>query len=350
MRYHNYFLGIVLTVFSLCILGCSPDDPLINDGAVSWNSLIVYEGANSVSVVSLPSKSTQSSVVFPTSLFQNPNLKIAYFRDKIYVLSPLEEAMYIVKDKSFLIEDTISFTDSDLQPNAITFANATTAYISFNNSPTVGVFDLTVNRAVSSITIESPASDISSFENKVFVTCPKNNTVSIIDTRSNSVVQVLGTHDAPTFVGVDIDNRLVLVLCAGQGKSSDTLQNPVEKTRMKLAYIDPVTNSLITQTDMIVTQANPNGAIPTSFAVTERYRAYVTTNQGLIRVNTFSKSAAIRVNQNVYATIQYNIRRGELILLQQRTNGSTIFTADRLTGTTLETHIFTNHIRYIFPI
>lgn len=350
MRYHNYLLSIVFVIVSIIIFGCSPEDPLINDGAVSWNSLVVFEGANSISVVSLPSKSTQSSVVFPSSMLQNPNLKLAYFRDNIYVLSPNEEVMYIVKDNSFIIEDTISFSNQGFQPNGITFANATTAYISFENAPIIGVFDITVNRLVSTITIESPAKDISSFENKVFVACPNSNSVSVIDTRSNTVVQVLKTHDAPSFVGVDIDGKLVLVLCAGQGKSSDTLQNPVEKTRMKLAYIDPSTNSLLTQTDMIVTQANPDGAIPTSFAVTERYRAYVTTNQGLIRVNTFSKSAAVRVNQNVYATVQYNIRRGELMLLQQRSNGSTIFTADRLTGTILQTNTFSNLIRYIFPI
>lgn len=350
MRYHNYYFSIVFVFVTFFLFGCSPEDPLINDGAVSWNSLVVYEGANSISVVSLPSKSTQTSVVFPSSMFQNPNLKIGYFRDKMYVLSPIEEVMYIVNDNSFVIEDTISFVNQGYQPNAITFANATTAYISFQNSPIIGVFDITVKRLVSTIAIESPAADISSFENKVIAACPKSNAVSIIDTRTNAVVQWLKTHDAPSFVGVDIDSRLVLVLCAGQGKTSDTLQNPVEKTRMKLAYVDPSTNSLLTQTDMIVTQANPDGAIPTSFAVTERYRAYVTTNQGLIRVNTFSKSAAVRVNQNVYSSVQYNIRRGELILLQKRTNGSTIFTADRLTGSTLETHTFTNQIRYIFPI
>lgn len=349
MRYHNYFYSLVFAVFSVILIGCSPEDPLINDGAVSWNSLVVYEGANSLSVVTLPAKNTQTSVVFPTSMFENPSLKLAYFRDKIYVLYPQESVMYIVKDKSFVIEDTISFVGG-LQPNAITFANATTAYISFENAPTIGVFDITVNILASTIAIESPAADISSFENKVFAVCPKSNTVTIIDTRTNEIAQVIGTHDAPSFVGVDVDNRLVLVLCAGKGKTSDTLLNPVEKTRMKLAYIDPSTNSLLNQTDMIVTQANPDGAIPTSFAVTERYRAYVTTNQGLIRVNTFSKGAAVRVNQNVYASIQYNIRRGELILLQKRSNGSTIFTADRLTGTTLETHTFTNQIRYIFPI
>lgn len=349
MRYHNYFITIVFAVFSLILLGCSPEDPLINDGAVSWNSLVVYENANSLSVVSLPAKNTQTSIVLPTSQFQNPSLKLGYFRDKIYVLSPQEAVMYIVKDKSFVIEDTIAFVGG-LQPNAITFANATTAYISFENAPTIGIFDITVNRMVSTIPLESAATDISSFENKVFAVCPKSNSVTIIDTRTNQIAQVLGTHDAPSFVGVDVDNRLVLVLCAGKGKSSDTLQNPVEKTRMKLAYIDPATNSLLTQSDMIVTQANPDGAIPTSFAVTERYRAYVTTNQGLIRVNTFSKGAAVRVNQNIYASIQYNIRRGELMLLQRRANGSTIFTADRLTGSTLETHTFTNQIRYIFPI
>jgi YVTN family beta-propeller protein len=350
MKYINKAIALSFSLIFIFSIGCSPDDPLIDTNGVSWSSLIVYDGANNLSVVDFPAKSTQTSVLLPNSVFQNPDLKIGYFRDKIYVLSPTSNVMYIVKDKSFIIEDTIDFTALQLQPNAITFANATTAYISFKNAPIIGVFDVTVNRMVSQVALESPAKDISSFENQVYAVCPKSNSVSIIDTRTNKIVEVIGTHDAPTFIGIDIDNKMVLVLCTGNGKTSDTLQNPTEKTRMKLAYISPATNSLVAQTDMIVTQANPDGAIPTSFAVTERYRAYITTNQGLVRVNTFSRSAAVRVSQIVYSTVQYNLRRGELTLLQHRTSGSTVTTAERLTGATLETHVFSNKIRYIYPI
>ncbi|GEM_PF-1658730 len=350
MLHTNYKVVIFSLFLSLLFVACSPEDPLINSGSVSWSSLVIFEGGTGISVVTLPSKNTSTSVQLPPEVLQNAAVKIAYFRDKIYVLSPQTFTMYIVQDKSFVILDTIKFDSTNLKPTAISFANATTAYIAHENQPVISIFDLTIKKVVSTIAISTPSKDISSFENQVYAVCPESNSVMVIDTRTNKITKTIETYDAPTFIGIDIDNRLVLVLCAGKGKTKDTLQNPVEKTRMKLAYIDPVDNSIVTQTDMIVIQANPSGAIPTSFAVTERYRAYVTTNQGMIRINTFTKSGAVRTSQSVFSTVQYNIRRGEITLLQQRSNGSTIFTADRLTGTTIETHIFTTPIRSIFPI
>jgi YVTN family beta-propeller protein len=309
--------GIALALVLTAIAGCSRPERIIDNSQDEWKILTATDAVPSaLTLIHQPDGVIISSDIFSKvngSPLSGKISKIVEFRENLYLLIP-SAFQIVVVDKDYKKRTVIDLSASGRIPTDIAFGNATTAYIAHENDTTVSVLDITNFKIARSITVGNHPIAIAAIGNQIFVANQASNTVSQIDTRTNTVVATHAVAPAPTFVQPNINNgHEVIVLSLGSGKiDSDPKSAPVATFIDSARIIIQATkldNELFGGVD-----ANPIGMVLSSLDW-----IFIPVQKGVIQLDSRDKIAANLVLEQEYSRIFYNFRRDELLLLNNTT-------------------------------
>lgn len=318
---------VALVVFLTA--SCSPDEPFIDSFNDSWR--IVGATGRTAEAFVIPGGGPSAPTLWNGD-DDSSVVRVVQFRDNLYVVSQNPAAIVVLQASTQIAVDTIDVSQTG-SPWDIAFPNATSAYVSFPDSDSVGVLDLTTSQLVRSIYVGGAPRGIRALGNQIVTACASSDDIAVLDSRTLAVEARFPTAPCPWFVDVDPRNVQFLVLCRGAGRI-DTR----ERTVPALQFFDPATRTMTATLDATARAAEGLQQEPTSLAVTDADFVYVTVQNGLLRASTRTRQRLAGVNFDGYTFVAFNAARSELVALQQ--DGRTIdvydgFFESRRSSTTL---------------
>ncbi len=315
MKSIQLFIAVLSLAVVSIIAGCSRPDRVIDNTQDEWEIVAATDASPS----SLTLLHQPDGIVTSSNIYSNVNggplpgtiTKIIEFRENLYLLIPSVYQIIVVNKDSYKKVSTIDLSVSQRIPSDIAFGNATTGYIAHENDTTVSVLDITNFTIPRSITVGKHPIAIVSIGNQIFVANQASNTVSQIDTRTNTVVATHNVAPAPTFIQANIKNgHEVVVLSLGAGKIDSA-----EKTAPVATFIDSARFILATT---VLDNIEYGGveAFPNSMVASNKEWAFISVQKGVIRLDIRDRILSTLVFDQEYSKIFYNFRREELLLLK----------------------------------
>lgn len=329
----KYSLVLVL-LCGLVLAACKPEEITINSPYVNWKLLAVTgDDPGRLAVIDQP----ENSVLQPDA-YQAANgsplpgriTHMVAFRDTLYLFIPEQRTIEIVsRFGSYKRVATLNFTDEDMIPADIAFPNATTGYIAFSNKDAVGVIDLTQLHTgeqdrifISTIPVGRHPSSIAALGNKILTANRDDNTVSVIDSRTNDVVKTLPVHDVPLFIRTDADGTEALLVSAGAGK----LESGEGMTTARAQFIDAEELVVDRSFTLYDRPADSLDAIPAGLVISQDEFAFIPLQTALVVLNTRKNQSSLRsIDRKQYGSVSFNRPRNEIIALEATGNRVTIF-------------------------
>lgn len=310
----NRPLLITFAVFSL-LTGCSPDEPLISSYQDEWRLLVA--GPNGLATYTMPAGELANGNVWSGPLGDAyPASELSRFRDEIYVLHRSQPWIIVISESTLLATDTI-----DLGTNGpatdIAFANATTAYVTLAATRSVGIVDITTNSLVRTIDLGTRPAGIAATGNQICVALVDANEIAVIDSRTNVVEARLGVDRAPVYVEADDLNSIFCIVCLGAGKIDEEVQSIPT-----IVFMTAGNRTIVKKMDVSGRATDASLQFPRGLVVTANEMAFVPVQNGLVRVNTRTRSKTTVIQFESYDHIGYNPARAEL-LVQRTLNGVT---------------------------
>ena len=326
------YLSILLT-FSLSLLfSCSQEERIIDQSNPNWKTLIsVSDINNSVKLIEQPTgKIIKEDIFFEANgeLLGSKVKKMTEFQKKIFLFLPEIYKIEIIDKDNFKRLSTLDFETEKKSPTGICFANATTAYVSFGNDSTVDVLDITNFKIARTIKVGREPFSIVNSGNQIFVANKLDNTVSVIDSRTNEVTHTINVPQVPLFLDVSPDGARVVLISSGTG-NYDAAET---KSPAYITIIDVATKQILKSKELGRTGINAIEQIPTALASTISNSGFVSTNEFLIRINTLNGDEITNMGKGNHLTLSYNYKRDELIIIRQTSKGIEGVTANSLTG------------------
>jgi YVTN family beta-propeller protein len=328
----------LLLMCSLVVFaGCSPDEPLLNEGAsTQWQVFVASntQSQRTISAVELPTNRVLVANILSSTLgsvaIDGDISKIILFRGNLYVFIPTRQRIEVIADSNYRRIATLDFSAQNRTPRDIAFGNATTGYIACEGGNRLSILDVTNFRLAGEVVVGNNPVDVDVQENTLFVANRSDNTVSFVDTRTNTVIQTLSVPSSPVFLQPDVDQATLLVVSAGGGKF-DTQP----RTTPRLTYIDMNRRQVLSSVGFTDNMQDSTTTIPQGLVVTTRQFAFILTPRAIIRVDTRSRVLVRIVQQRTATSIAYNPVRDEIMLADAQT--STITLCDNTDATSTAT-------------
>lgn len=264
---------------------------------------------------------------------------IEKYGNSLYLMIPEANKIVIINKETYKKVQEIDFSAEGLQPSGICFPNATTAFISHQNSNILHVLDLTNNVLAGTVEAGNSGVAIDCSGNQVYVVNQADNTVSVIDTRTNAEEAVISVKEAPTFLEITPDGKRALVISLGGGKIDEN-----QKTNAILTIIDIATRSIEREVEIGNSAVSAVDQEPVSMSITSDEYVFVQTKDYLFNLNIEYGSQMYMVNPASYIDLEYHPFTGRLLMLSP----GQIVHANNETGKTIKTVNVDNNIEKIF--
>lgn len=305
----NGFIAILVAL----VIGCSPDEPIINSYVDEWRLVSVNDNKELTSFV-VPNGET--SKANPNNVDFGSSPSMIRFRDNIYIFSQDRPWIVVYDAEKLVYTDTI-FTMQQLDGIAdLCFANATTAYATSPANKCIGVIDLTASKVASLITTQGAPRQIACLGNQICATIPDSNVAIIIDSRSNTIVDKISVGEKPWFVRDDPSANVFCIVSLGAGKVDASQQ-----TTPTVSFLSPTTREILKSLDVTIKVSDGPKQFPRGLAITSTQYAYIPVQSGLLRVSTKTRSRVSSVQTDSFDIVSYNDARAELIC-QRAAGGS----------------------------
>ena len=314
----NFFVVLFSLIF---LLSCKKEEKLIDNIKDNWYLLVATSGTESgLKPVFMPDGVIQNDVYFANNGKYLPaNVeKIAEFRGYLYLFMPSVYKIEVISKSTFKHIATLDFSSGGKVPSDICFPNATDAYICHGNDTTVSLVDITDSTkfiVARTITVGKNPVAITSSGNQIFVANQKDNTVSLIDSRTHKVESTINVAPVPTFLDVSSDGKKVVLVSIGDGK----LQTG-NKTSAVVTIIDALTHTISTTKDLNTSTSNATDLQPTGLAVSNYDLAFIPSFQNLLTYDVIAGVSINLIEEIPYLKTVYNAKRDEFILLRVDNN------------------------------
>ncbi len=340
-------IGLIIAFTASLLISCSKEK-LINEGSTDRDIIAAtYDGNSHLARYKFPTGTKISDDLFYQSnhsyISANKVANIRLFLKYIFLCVPDDYKIYIIDKNNFTSVATIDFSQEQLMPTDIAFANATEGYAIFKNTPKVALIDVYYFKLAKMIDVKDIASSISAVGNQIFVAIPLQNDVSIIDSRIHDVVQDISVDNRPYLLYPNIDGKDMNVVTAGFGKIPGDPNNALSKPTLNI--IDVQSRSIASSNLIDPPKADLTQELPSSFIVTNNDWGFLITQNYLIRIDTRNPQYAIRIEQYTYGGLYHNNIYNELYVLDNKdANTSVIRALDPITGKKL------NYINISLPV
>ncbi|UOR05323.1 hypothetical protein MUN82_20620 [Hymenobacter aerilatus] len=245
----------------LTLWSCDPDND--NDASPAGSDVfIVQEGNFNRSNAEVVGFNSDAGAITNSALFRSVNNRI--LGDVAQSMTVVGNTGYIVVNNSNKIEvvnlpnfnskaEISKFRNAAGNEDILTLpryfaANNNKGYVSqtvkYGSTGRVSVIDLATNTVTKTVSVGVQPEQVVAVGNKLFVSNNGGNTISVINTRVDSVEATITVADSPASMVVDKNNAL-WVLCSGKstyGPAPD--YTPIVTVPSSIVRIDPNTNAV----------------------------------------------------------------------------------------------------------
>jgi YVTN family beta-propeller protein len=298
-----------LIVFS----SCTPEEKIINPAQDTWTLLTISKGNPNV----LQQSQIINSIPTNTTTVYNRGIEITgikEYRNMLFLMMPSIYKIMILDRATYKAIDSIDFSISKRIPSDIAFGNATSAYIAHQNDSIVTVYDLFNFKIATEIKVGNGGiaiqEGLGNRQNQIFVANSKSNSVSQIDTRTNTVIKTYNVQDAPSFLQADPTGSKMIVACQGK-KNADTSSNTVSS----IVFIDIDKKLILDETLLNTGKVDAIQARINSIAITNSEWVFIAMTNGLFRLDTREHKALSTMSSESYVGLSYNARKRDLLMI-----------------------------------
>lgn len=323
---------------SLCLLAllaaCQPEEVTINQPYNDWKLLAVTTAPPQLAVIDQPENRVLQKDAYEASNgspLADSVASVVAFRDTLYLFMPQKYTVEVVaRFANYKRVATLDFSEQQLMPVGIAFPNATTGYIAFSNANSVGVIDITQlptnnmdNIFITTIPVGNHPVSIAALGNKVLTANRDDNTVSIIDSRTNTVAKTLPVHAAPLFIRTDADGEEAVLISAGAGKLA--VDDP--KTSCKAQFIGAASLDITRSFTLYDRAKDSLDVVPLGLTISRDEFAFIPTQTALLALSTRERQTSMRsLERKEYHATFYNPLRNEVLALNTADSRVTVFT------------------------
>jgi len=344
-----------LLVFALLVAlltACNKDEKFINNfDEKKLAMLAVNEDSHSyLRIIELNSGEIEIdriSLPYNDTLFNTAIDKIKSFRNHIFVFQYSAFRIIVLNSNNYSLAGIIDFSLQELVPSDICFANATDAYISHGNSNLVSLLDLTNLQIAREIVVGAAPVSIAASGNQIYTTNFSDNTVSVIDSRTNKVQATIIVPLKPMMIDVKADGKEFIVVSAGEGKLTAG-----DKTNAMITFIDVATRNVLNEIPIGVGLVNAIDVVPLGLTVSSRDWAFISSEDNFFRVNIRTKSGVVNIGRYKYNKLTYNYYKNVVIAIEQDNSGNAIRSVicNNTTGRKISDLAIPNGTKWILPI
>ncbi len=331
----NLLLLITLVVIAIA---CSSEEKVINPKADNWNILVATDDANpKLQLRTLPDNSIVINDIFAEKLgitLKYPITNITEFRNNLYVFATKENKVFVIKKSDFSKVAIFDFSTDQLQPTGVTFPNATDAYISFKNSNSVVLVDITTFLIAKTINTDNNPVSIASSGNQIYVANQASSSVSVIDSRTKNQELIIGVPPNPSFLSITPTGLEAVVISVGAGKNDEQ----TEKTPAIATYIDIETRTILKYAEIGINTIKAIDQVPIGFISTPYNWGFVITKTNLFRLDYKTRDKVSSITAKDFKYITYSDGQDLLIMLRYFNNKYQIVTANPKTGIQINTY------------
>lgn len=324
------FITFIFASF-LFLASCS-DEKLITEISPGKHILVAtYDGTTAkLSRIIFPKGDViKSDVFFEANGKPISNKKISQvvtYLQNVYVLIPDDYKVIILDRTTFKLISEFDFKEENKMPRKVVFANATEAYLIFDDYEYVYLIDTYYNKIARKIELDDKPSDILAVGNQVYITLPLKNQLAILDTRIHKISQNIQINNVPYLVQKNSDGSKILVMCAGIGKVPgdfrDAISNP------SVVAVDFKTNAILSTNEIKPPKVDLLKQYPKMFIITNNDWGFFATEKYLIRIDAKQPQYSILIEEVGYSSLLHNNIYNEFYLLFNSTNQSVIHQVD----------------------
>ena len=237
----------------------------------------------------------------------------------LFLISEQLIQVYSLIDYTFITE--YGFSNLDLTPKALSFPNSSNMYVIFENSNKMIIVDRQFQE-ISNFEFDLPDKPIS-FDSKadnIFIACA-DNMVYQFKTNSKTITNSFRSLGKPELVKADPFKDEIILVSNGDDENSNN---------SSVIYFLSINDlSSITETELIERFDDHNEMVANNISFTDNdvEFAYITTNEGLIRVDTRNKGVFIFSNYSNSDLVYYNFTFQEIYTYSKESNILNIYNA-----------------------
>lgn len=323
---------LIIAVLSVIVAACSSDDKVIDNSIKQTKYLI------SVSEPSPVIKLIDGSAILNEDVYNSANqgkilggnvTQITEFRNMLYLLMPEIMKIKVIDAVSFVEISELDFSKDNLIPSAICFANATDAYVAHANSDKISLVDIYNMKIVKTITVGKNPSAIAVSGNQLLTCDYGSNSVSIVDTRTNLKISNITVPSKPKYISITPDGLDAVVISIGDGKEANAT---AAKSNAQVSFIDINGKRLSASLNIGNSAYKAENQIPCGMAISNKYWAFIPTQEALFRINTRTRTIVAFVGKYIYDDIIYNYRNGDVCAFSNENSNGIIAKIDAISG------------------
>ncbi len=323
-------IALILSLF-LIVISCS-DEKLITEISPEKQILVASFDGNvaKLSRLSFPNGEVIKNDAYLEAngkqISNNKITQVATYLQNIYVVIPEDYKVLILDRTTFKLVAEFSFIDENKMPRKVVFANATEAYLIFDDYEYVFLIDTYYNKIARKIPLDGTPSDILAVGNQIYFTIPLKNQLSILDTRTHKIENIVQIDNVPYLVQKNADGSKILVLCAGIGKVPGDFREAISSP--SVSVLDFNSNSILSTHDIKPPKVDLLKEYPTMFIITNNDWGFFATGKYLIRIDAKQPQYSIMIEEVGYSELLHNNIYNEFYLLLNLTNQSLIHQVD----------------------
>lgn len=339
---------LLFIIFFSIFFSCKKEESILEgETPPRYFYIVTSDQPNSVKLFEFPSKNIiDEDVYFSRNGSKLDDIsQIIEYRGYVYLLQKKSFKISIVTADSFKLVAELDWKTHQLEPSSISFVNATTAFISFQDTALVSVLDLTNFKLAKNINVASPIYYLDNASFYVLGLSLQSGDLIVIDSRTYTISNTINAGDRPLALAFNQERSEIFVLCVGKGK----IDTSNYKTNAKLiAYKFPDFSKFL-ETDIIVGSINAQTIIPTGIVVPGRYYGIITTLSGFLRFSLTNPKLIQRYIVGEFFNLLYDYKRDQIIAISKSGNISTIYLINPTNTYVISKIIFNKDISLIFP-
>ncbi|HYF03625.1 MAG TPA: YncE family protein [Patescibacteria group bacterium] len=322
----------ILIASVIIFSACKPEERMIEAPQTSWQILAATDMPAALKIIEQPGSKviTDDAYAAANGEAMPAVTKIAEYGGRLFLLKKDAPEIEVLDRATFKKSVTIEMSSAGT-PIDITFPNATTAFVIHANTEIVDVVDIYNNKVARSIAVGKKPVAVAAVGNQVYIANQDDNTLSVIDTRTNLVTMTLPVHTAPMALAAHPSQNEVLVLSLGGGK---LLKEGEEKSPARLTFINNDTKQTINSVSVFEVAKDSLLGVPVGLALGQGSYpyAFVAFKTVITRVDARRHAGTRILRQPASAGIQYNFKRDELLIFNTNGNSLQLITANPVSG------------------
>ena len=322
---------LIAVIFSLN--ACKQDEQLVDYTEDKALILAIAEASpNKIQLMDVKTGKVESADIYESNnaeALPSDIDNIVRYGNSYYIFLPESNKIEIMNTETFENTATIDFSTEQLEPIDICFPNATTAYICARNSNEIFIWDIKNNLPGGSIEVGNKPCSIDYSGNLVFVANQDDNTVSVIYTGTNEVVDSIDVAPVPAFIESSYNGERVIVVSLGNGKideetPSDAYITVIDVASRTLEKTFPVGNSVY----------SAKNEIPVAMALNSDRTLFISSEDHYYYFNIDYGHRVTFITQADYNSLRYDYKKDMLMILSGENEAQSLIIADVNTGRT----------------